>query len=887
VSAVDATQPNTERRRSVRVSEALPLIIRGSDLLGQPFEERTATLNFNLHGCRYSSKHHLPKNTWLTLELPKDSAHRNVRARVAWIQRPHSVREFFQIAVELESAENIWGLDSPPQDWASGAPAYQSAAEPSSKKELRALTESSSGTAPTTLATFMGKLMADMKDSPFETTETESGAGPEFTPAADSPFLRELRAELNRHAARAVETAAAEAQERIKQSANEQEQERLTTREDSFRRWNEEFARAQSNAREQFAEHLASVQDNLQKGLRGEFEEIFGHARRLITEFDQKIRALREEAEAAQETISRIAQARLQVEGAEARTRLPKPLAEESKEKSGAAETEFAAWRERLQLETNLAQAQWNELLQSSLDNSLQRLVEQLSERSQEVQQSAEHKLTDRFGELLEPLTQAASRAGETLTEIRSGLELQMAAARGSLEEVEQSAARIRENSAQFEAGSHDSLNELHRRLENMLEAQTTEMARRIEALASGMSQRISPVIESMGNQQVERAVVQMETKLAPHLERVPALLRELAAREMQVEEGLRLHRERLRQASENNQRDVASRMVFTLAELHKDFESARTQALAKWNEELDASGVRASHSATESLSRTSEWFQQEARSRLQVLAEQALASANAGFEEKAADATQKFETRLTEQSSDRIAQITQNLEAVGNDVAVRTRTHIETAAEAAASSFGEVLRGISDRELDFFGQRSRTALQERSQEFEQASGRLLRNLEESAQSSAERFHSQIGSQLESSIADGRRALAAEFGAAMDGHRADRDAHEQQWIAKLSVLSGEAEGKYQERLENASDTWSVSSVRRLNEHGQNVIESLMRSADQTLRDSFSKVFVGLSEMFRDRAPANAAGVGSAAPTSGREADEQTSSRNDASKGLNA
>src|SRR6201997_5861241 len=117
VPAVGSTQSSTERRRSERVAQSLPIVIRGSDLLGQPFEERTSTLNFNLHGCRYSSKHHLPKNTWLTVETPKDSAHRHVRARVAWIQRPHSVREFFQIAVEFESPADIWRLSSPPADW--------------------------------------------------------------------------------------------------------------------------------------------------------------------------------------------------------------------------------------------------------------------------------------------------------------------------------------------------------------------------------------------------------------------------------------------------------------------------------------------------------------------------------------------------------------------------------------------------------------------------------------------------------------------------------------------------------------------------------------------------------------------------------------------------
>ena len=884
--AVEQTQSNTERRRSVRVSESLPLVIRGSDLLGQPFEERTVTLNFNLHGCRYSSKHHLPKNTWLTIELPKNSGRRNVRARVAWIQRPHSVREFFQIAVELESPENIWGLEAPPADWAIEPQSQHSAAHASAENEFRTQAELSAGSVPTTLASFMGKLMADMKDTSFEGSEEAPGAGLGFTPAADNPLLRELRAELDRHAAKAVETATAQAQEKIHQTASEWDEQRRSAGEDSFRRWKEEFEKAQEEAREQFAEEIAARQRESLTGVKGEFEANFGRARELMAEFEQKIRALREEAEAAQETISRMAQSRLQMEGAEA-ARASNATTDSSNDRADAKESELAAWRDRLQSEMNHAQAQWNELLESSLDSSLQRLVEQLSQRSQEVQQGAEHKLSERFADLIQPVTQTAAKAGETLTEIRAGLEQQIAAARASLEDIERSAARIRENSAQFEAAGHDSLNELHRRLENVLDAQTTEMARRIEVLASGMSQRISPAIESMGNQQVERAMAQMEARLAPHLERVPALLRELAAREVQVEEGLRLHRERLRQASENTQRDLASRMVFTLAELHRDFEAARTQALAKWNEELDASGVRASHSTTESLSRTSEWFQQEARSRMQVLVEQALASASAVLDTRAGEAAQKFEIRLAEQASDRVAQAGQNLEALGNDLEGKTRTRLEAAAEAAAASFGQVVRGISDQEVDFLGQRSRTAVQERAQEFERTSADLLRNLEGRAQSSIEQFHSQIGAQLESRIEEGRSALASEFNIEMNGYRAEREAHHEQWVARLSELSGAVEGKFQERLENASDSWSVSSVRRLNEHGQNVIESLMRSADQALRDSFAKVFDGMSELLRERAPANASGVAGFVQPPNRETGEPSSQRNDASKRSNA
>jgi hypothetical protein len=789
VPAVGSTQSSTERRRSARVSESYPLVIRGSDLLGQPFEERTATLNFNLHGCRYSSKHHLPKNTWLTIESPKNSARRNVRARVAWIQRPHSVREFFQIAVELESPENIWGLDSPPTDWSSEVPSYQRTAETAAEQtEIRAVEVTSSGAIPAKLASYMGKLMTDINENSIQDSSlAASGSGNDFTSAPDSPFLRELRAELNRHAEKAVEHAAATAQERIRQNADELEHQRRAASDESFQKWKEEFA----------------------------------------------------------------------------------------KTAGGAMDNELDAWRSRLRSEMNLAQAEWSELLQSSLDGSLQRLVEQLSQRSQDVQRGEEARMSERFADLIHPVNEAAAKAGQTLAEIRFGLETQVAAARSSLEEMERSAARIRENSAQFEAAGHDSVNELHRRLENVLDAQTAEMSRRVEALASGMSQRISPVIEAMGNQQVERAVAQMEAKFAPHLERVPALLRELDARELQTEEGLRLHRERLRQMSENSQRDVASRMVFTLAELQRDFESARKQALVKWNEELDASGVRVSHSATEALGQASEWFQQEARSRLQVLVEQALASANTGMDEKVADVSRKFEIRLGEQASDRVAQVSQHIEGLGNEVAERTKTRLEAAAETAARSFGEIVRGISDQEMDFLGQRSRAAVQDRAQEFERTSTELLGNLEAGARGSLEKFHSQFGAHFESRIAQGRSALASEFTAAMDGYRSERDAHEQQWSAKLNELTEEAQGKYQERLDKAADSWSVSSVRRLNEHGQNVIESLMRSADQTLADSFAKIFDGMSEMLRERVSANASSA--FAPSSNREAGEQPSS----------
>src|SRR5512136_2924385 len=117
-----SANPATElrKRRSTRIVQAVPLQVTGVDALGRPFVEHTSTLIINCHGCRYQSKHYVLKNMWVSLEVPHaetGQAPRSVRGRVAWIQRPRTVRQLFQVALELELPGNAWGIAFPPEDW--------------------------------------------------------------------------------------------------------------------------------------------------------------------------------------------------------------------------------------------------------------------------------------------------------------------------------------------------------------------------------------------------------------------------------------------------------------------------------------------------------------------------------------------------------------------------------------------------------------------------------------------------------------------------------------------------------------------------------------------------------------------------------------------------
>jgi hypothetical protein len=120
VSAALPSNDGAEKRRSTRIVHAVPITIRGIDALGQAFEEYTSTVSVNCNGCKYESKHYVPKGSSLTIELRGNDRGMPLRkfpARVVWVQRPRTYREIFHVALEFQVPGNLWDIKSPPKDW--------------------------------------------------------------------------------------------------------------------------------------------------------------------------------------------------------------------------------------------------------------------------------------------------------------------------------------------------------------------------------------------------------------------------------------------------------------------------------------------------------------------------------------------------------------------------------------------------------------------------------------------------------------------------------------------------------------------------------------------------------------------------------------------------
>ncbi len=744
---IQETRP--QRRRSERVAKSLPIVVRGIDLLGQPFEERTATLNFNLHGCRYASRYHLPKNAWITLEVPCGSEFENARARVAWIQRPPSVREFFQISVELETPQNIWRFEPTPQDWDAAAGI------------------SLADEAPISGAVSQASANRDVNCESQASVLGASESGPSGEPMKD---------EMN--VASAVSASSGSGAQEPASPANVPAEEiALSNEPGSEIRPEPGTPEAFATSEEPPAEAAGGKQWVSQE---------------LFASWKQQFESLQQEA------------------------------------------------RERLASDMDAAHAQWNELLQGSLDSGVRRIAEQLSERANEVRR---------------PLLEALAEAGNTAAAFKVELAGELGRARSSMAEIERSAAQVSGLLARVEPATTGALDEFDRRLELILNAQTQEMGERAEILTSDALAKASSELDQVARKTAEAVATEIESRLAPDFSRASELLREFSVKEVEAEESLRLHRERLRQISEAGRREWLAEFQAAADSALRDFESARQTAAAKWAGEIAAGEAVVTRAAAEAAEKTAAGLEEQVHVRLQSVADSVVERGTLAFEERAAGAVQKFAGDLDAQSSERMTRAREQLDDLAKETAGRSQTQIEQAAESAAGAFGQVLRELVDQEAERFSASATKVGEGQQRELEDSAAQLLRKFETGAESSFARLHQQAAAQVETQISEARSAFAGELNSSLASFRSERETREKQWAENLERMSAEAAAHHRERLDTACDTWVVSSVRRLNEHGDHMIEALMRSADQAVRESCAKLFEGLAEILRERSRA--------------------------------
>jgi hypothetical protein len=524
------------KRRSTRIMQAVPLAVSGVDALGRPFTERTSTLIINCHGCRFQSKHYVLKNMWVTLEVPQaeaGQAPRTVRGRVAWIQRPRTVRQLFQVALELETPGNTWGIAFPPPDWfspsesvrvsgaypgsADAAPEVSDTAEihlPLTEPEpaaipaqdnLRVFPAPASATdASLQLARHMARLMADAKqqiqtaarEAAAQAVAAERRASMEEWEKKISIAREQLAQQVSGAVAKIQEesdtrslvahAAAAEALQRELPQWIAPQLEELT------RELTQQISDRGTAERTEQTEHLANAVESL-----GTFcQQAQESAARLRTEAQQAEAQIANRASEAMREVDDVARQREVAANAhrEAMSAAANEIRQQAAASLSAAQV---SWQTHLDNEVKAAHERWHSTLESTLAAAQEKAAAGLDEHIRSLVSRMQDETGRQIAAARESMNSGAAETEKRIAELRNSFEEEAARRTSAVHDFMTSAAAEAE---QRIAGLRNSLEEQSQWLEAAL-GRAAESSERLDHFSTHVATAQSQALLSFESQ--------------------------------------------------------------------------------------------------------------------------------------------------------------------------------------------------------------------------------------------------------------------------------------------------------------------------------------------------------------------------------------------------
>lgn len=906
-----SSDPGAQKRRSTRIVQAVPITVTGVDALGQPFKERTTTTAVNCHGCKYQSKHYVPKNATVTLEIPRPEASapaRQVRGRVIWVQRPRTVRELFQIGLEFDICGNVWGIAFPPDDWfpvadeqpagVSGSAPIQASPKPpspiqSAMSAINKATEQVAEKRPETTG------MA----SPGASVSPSGGAARTVaeTPAKDQSKIHvvaapavapaEAQAALERHVSKLVTNAKEALDKSLRHEAQTAINDEMTiVRQQLDVQLHDAVEKAIRLSMERVSESTAKkvVQDAVDRT-----NAIVEEARKAnetnVVHLDAKIRDAVQQAvsgaaeQAAQDAARQTAALNLkqEVENAvqkaisEREASLPSLQILSSPE---AAQKHIEEWKKSLE-----------ETAQSVRQQSLEKTEAEAAVSAQRFQTEFESALKGASDKIQEQMAQASKEALKRAEQdasarsaaLQSAVEETLSSARSSATSLaaELAAERARTESAalQLQNTTQSTIENTRRELDALLTQRVEELNRNADQVIEQRAQQIDPIIEKAAQKTADRLAAELDQKVGVKLEETRRTASELTEAQQQAQESREAIRIEAQLASDQVARlhdTVREEVLQVSAEAMRLQHTVREQAAHASEQAIQEALFRLKHDAgllpaevekasREVVSQVQAEFEQKATATEHATYE-ALLKASEWYQKKAHTTMQSSLERAVEQSTgelrDRAAEVSSLLASELDHYRRTYLEHSQAQIEEAANELVERERTKLTETAEIanatFIDRVHRATEESLHQLKDASRETAEKTRSDMEFSREgvlaQFQKSIDERLQRGVDEAKAKLHSQLQPLMEAVDSTWQSKQREWVEQLQKSTDESIEQYKARLENASNSWLLASATTLGQHSQAVLDTIAKAAEKRLRDTCRDVLAGMGDTLKER-----------------------------------
>jgi len=879
-SSDSAVNANAElrKRRSTRIVQAVPLVVTGVDALGRPFAERTSTLIINCHGCRYQSKHYVLKNMWVNLEVPHPDpgkSPRRVRGKVAWIQRPRTVRQLFQVALELDIPGNAWGIAFPPDDWFSfpeEGPFFPNAVAPAdltgsalppvageaplepepgtaAPDNLRVFPTPGSATdASMQLARQVARLLAEAKqqiqaaarDAAAEAVAAERRLATEQWEQKYLAFRDEVARETahavgsiqeeSQTQARAAQAAAAEALKNELPRWLAPQLEQLT------HELTAHLAREGAAQRDQHEKQLSSAQEILQT-LCSQAEEVGSKLRKQAEIVESQVVAHLEEA--ARRTEEEAARKR---EQSAAQPNETLNSAGDAERRALAAQEEARnTLREQLAQDVEAAEARWQNEVESVLKAVQDHASEELKEYAEELQQELEEKGEKQAESLKQAFQSQVKQLEETLSR-----------ASATTEKVEQHALR-------FETVQQQAVSGFQSQLDDVLSLHRNELHRRSETLFEEIHARIRHSFEMANSEALEKFEQQVQQMVAPHVTQVEQGIHRLAGGRSLLDAAMTMQQDRIRAAADEAFAESLGRFRESLGSVEQVLNESAKAITARNLEDLESKSADLKHQVAEDMFKTAEWYEKKAQTQLQSLTEKAMEQAGHQLREKAAEVSELFANEMSNVSRSYAAQSRQQMDEAVQGAFERIRVLFSEAADTTLAAFTDEIQRNARKELEGFTELLRRNEEESSRRIDSAPAEINQKLSTQQEEFLLRFRAAMTDAVSKGMAEAQEKAQEGFAALREPWQKMSENNLADMRGAISKIHDESAELYRGRLENISNSWMVATVTTLDHQSREVITKIAATAEEKLREASAEVFARFGDTLRERLQQIAAG----------------------------
>jgi len=873
------------KRRSTRIVQAVPLVVTGVDALGRPFVERTSSLILNCHGCRYQSKHYVLKNMWVTLEIPHPESGqppRAVRGRVAWIQRPRTVRQLFQVALELEVSGNAWGIAFPPEDWFAFPEGVQ----------VPPVLDGPPQTQPVPAPALEPEAPAAVSEADLSSANTPANANDNLRVFPSPGSTTDTSLQLARQVARLV----ADARQQIQAAAQEAASHAASAeRRLSFEQWEQKFAAGRAEianettraleklqqetdkqSREAHAAAAEALRIELPRWLAPQLEQL---TRDLTDKLSQEAQALRGEhaqqldaatrslnasRQQAEETAARLKtqaeQAEAEIARVETTTGSLAATARQHEENINAQREALQAKAEEVQQQAASAQSLLQEQVSKKLETAHAQLRERLEGPLAEAQDRAAGGLNEHLRSLLAQLQEEAARHGAALQESTGAVgaewEQRLTAMREAVEEQSQKLEsilaraaethqRIEQHSTEFQNAQEQTLAAFQAQLDETQSQRRNELHRDAESLVEQINARVKSTFEESANKAMEQFNQQIQGLVQPHITQTEEAIHRLAGGRSMVDAALTLQQDRIRASADEAFAESLSQFRENLGSveqiLRESSQSITRQSLA----ELDERVANLKHQVEEELLKSAEWYEKRAQTQIQNHSEKAVEQTLSQLREGAREISSVLATELDHSSRNFLGHTQTQMEDVVRDSFERARALYAEAADMTAAAFIDEIQRTARQELGGYNEElKRSTTKERTE--------LAQKVNAEQEAFLKRFQESLGEVLQAGVAEAQKTVSEGFAPLLKQWKAMTYAHQQETKRVYDRIGEQVAEHHKTRLEGVSNQWLLATVVSLDHQSRELISGIATAAEEKLRAACSQVFEGVGDSLRQR-----------------------------------